>query len=43
MKRYFTKRMAILGGLAVAYLGVLATYGSPLLAFATWAGIVEAP
>ncbi|MDE1159201.1 MAG: hypothetical protein PW791_13220 [Neorhizobium sp.] len=43
MKRYFNKRMAVLGGLAIAYLGILATYGSPLLALATWAGIVEAP
>jgi len=33
--------MIILGGLALAYLAVLAFFGSPLLALTTWLGLVE--
>jgi len=33
--------MAVFGGVALAYLLVLAFYGSPLLALTTWLGWVE--
>ncbi|MBP1843672.1 hypothetical protein J2046_001928 [Rhizobium petrolearium] len=39
--RYSWKRMAVFGGVALAYLLVLAFYGSPLLALTTWLGWVE--
>jgi hypothetical protein len=41
MKRYFSRRMLILGGIAIAYLLVLVFWGSPLLALANLLGIVD--
>lgn len=39
MKRYLTPRMLVLGGLALAYMIVLVTFGSPLLALTNWLGL----
>ena len=41
MKRYATKRMLVLGSIAVAYMLVLVFFGSPLLALTTWLGWVD--